>query len=52
MVEATGDLLILRPTDSQLANGVALVDVANRGRLVYALSGSTAVAPGRMAMAS
>ena len=33
MVEATGDLLILRPTDSQLANGVALVDVANRGRL-------------------
>ena len=33
MVEATGDLLILRPSDPQRGNGVALVDVANRGRL-------------------
>ena len=33
MVEATGDLLILRPTNPKLGNGVALVDIANRGRL-------------------
>lgn len=33
MVEATGDLMILRPTNSQRGNGVALIDVANRGRL-------------------
>ena len=33
MVEATGDLLILRPTNLQFGNGVALVDIANRGRL-------------------
>ena len=33
MVEATGDLLILRPTDPQRGNGVALIDIANRGRL-------------------
>ena len=33
MVEATGDLLILRPTNPELGNGVALIDVANRGRL-------------------
>lgn len=33
MVEATGDLLILRPSNPQLGNGVALIDIANRGRL-------------------
>ncbi len=37
MVEATGDLLIMRPTNSQLGNGVALIDIANRGRLDYVL---------------
>ena len=38
MVEATGDLLIMRPTNRQLGNGVALIDIANRGRLRYGLS--------------
>ncbi len=33
LVEATGDLRILTPADSQRGNGVALVDIANRGRL-------------------
>ena len=32
MVEATGDLVVLRPTNRQLGNGVALIDAANRGR--------------------
>jgi hypothetical protein len=32
MVEATADLVILTPADAQRGNGVALVDVANRGR--------------------
>ncbi len=31
MVEATGDLVILTPADARRANGVALVDIANRG---------------------
>ena len=38
MVEATGDLMILRPTNPQRGNGVALIDVANRGRVQYVLS--------------
>lgn len=33
LVEATADLRILTPADSQRGNGVALVDVSNRGRL-------------------
>ena len=33
MVEATADLIILTPADAQRGNGVALVDIANRGRL-------------------
>jgi len=33
MVEATADLMILTPADTQRGNGVALVDIANRGRL-------------------
>ncbi len=32
MVEATADLVILTPADSQLGNGVALIDISNRGR--------------------
>ena len=32
MVEATADLVILTPVNRDLGNGVALVDVANRGR--------------------
>jgi hypothetical protein len=32
MVEATADLVILAPANPQLGNGVALVDIANRGR--------------------
>ena len=32
MVEATADLVILTPTNARLGNGVALVDIANRGR--------------------
>ena len=32
MVEATADLVILTPEDPRLGNGVALVDIANRGR--------------------
>ncbi len=31
MVEATADLVILTPADSQRGNGVALVDISNRG---------------------
>lgn len=33
LVEATADLRILAPTNRRLGNGVALVDIANRGRL-------------------
>ena len=33
LVVATADLRILTPADSQRGNGVALVDVSNRGRL-------------------
>ena len=33
LVEATGDLVILTPVDRGRGNGVALVDIANRGRL-------------------
>lgn len=33
MVEATADLMILTPADVERGNGVALVDIANRGRL-------------------
>tara|TARA_B100001123_G_scaffold378899_1_gene447358 strand:- start:6311 stop:7972 length:1662 start_codon:yes stop_codon:yes gene_type:complete len=33
LVEATADLRILAPTDRRLGNNVALVDIANRGRL-------------------
>ena len=33
MVEATADLMILTPADAERGNGVALVDIANRGRL-------------------
>ena len=33
LVEATGDLLVLAPVDRGRGNGVALVDIANRGRL-------------------
>ena len=32
LVEATADLVILSPIDPQQGNGVALVDIANRGR--------------------
>ena len=33
LVEATADLVIVGPADSQRGNGVALIDIANRGRL-------------------
>lgn len=33
MVEATADLRILAPADPRRGNGVALVDIANRGRM-------------------
>ena len=33
LVEATGDLLILTPANPARGNGIALVDIANRGRL-------------------
>ena len=33
LVEATADFRILTPADAQRGNGVALIDIANRGRL-------------------
>ena len=33
LVEATADIVILAPADRQSGNGVALIDIANRGRL-------------------
>jgi hypothetical protein len=33
LVEAIADLVIVGPADSQRGNGVALIDIANRGRL-------------------
>jgi hypothetical protein len=33
LVEATADLVILAPADPELGSGVALIDIANRGRL-------------------
>ena len=49
MVEATADLVILTPADSQRGNGVALVDISNRG--TRPPWDSTVAAPGGTAMA-